>query len=105
MDLPPGPLYLLHLLLWNLPTTSTWYGVLRLLLHYGGVAFPTWLVICIALPIQPIAAVCWRKYRNRSEAAAHGAVLVKDVQGGSFALMQAMVKAMESGYPGKSACA
>jgi hypothetical protein len=103
MDLPPGPLYLLRLLLGNVPMTLTWYGVLRLLLHYGGVAFPTWLVIGIALPIQPVTAICWRKYRNRSEAAAHGAVLVKDVQGGSFALVQAMAKALESGYPGNFA--
>jgi hypothetical protein len=101
MDLPPGPLHLFRLLLRNLPATLTWYTILRLLAFYRAVVLPAWLVIGMALLIQPIVTVYWRKYRRGVEAAANGAALVPQVKGGSFSLIRAMVKSMESGYPGE----
>jgi hypothetical protein len=100
MDLPPGPLYLLRLLVRNLPTVG-WYAILRLVAFYRGVVVPAWLVIGMALLIQPVATVYWRKHRRGVVAAANGAVLVPEVKGGSFSLIRAMVKSMESGYPGE----
>jgi branched-subunit amino acid ABC-type transport system permease component len=102
MNLPPGPLYLLRLFLRNLPTTLAWYGILRLLLFYRGLALPTWLAaVGASLLIQPVVMVYWRKHRNRVKAAGSGAVLVKQVQGGSVSISQALVRTLESGYPGE----
>jgi hypothetical protein len=101
MELPPGPLYLLRLLLGILPTTIASYGLLRLLAFYREMAQPTWLSIVIVLSIKPIVMVYWRQYRNRVEAAANGADLAPQVQGGSISVIQALEKSMKSGYPGE----
>ena len=102
MGLPPGPLYLLRLFLRNLPTTVAWYAILRLPLFYRGLALPTWLAaVGVSLLIQPVAIVYWRKYCDRVKASDSGAVLVKQVQGGSVSISQALVRTLESGYPGE----
>jgi hypothetical protein len=102
MDLPPGPLHLLRLLLRNLPTTITWCVALRFLAFYLGVVLPTWLVISMVLFIQTVAMSYYVKYRHRNEARVNGAVMVPEIKGGAFTVMQKLVKSMQSGYPGES---
>lgn len=54
----------------------------------------------MALSIQPAVTVYWKKRRRGVDAAANGAILVPEVKGGSFSLIKAMAKSIESGYPG-----
>jgi hypothetical protein len=102
MGLPPGPAFLLPLTLRNLPTTTLWYGIFRLVVLYSEAATPTWLAILVALLTQLVFLIAVdrrRVYRDQRDAAAKGAVLVPQVQEGRLSTIAAIVNNLSSGYP------
>ncbi|KAF8219014.1 cytochrome P450 monooxygenase pc-3 [Tricholoma matsutake] len=103
MYLPPGPPFLCRLILQRLPTSILCYGIVRLLIVYLKVATPTWFAILITLSTQLIflvAAGRWKRNFEQRDAAANGAILVPQVQGGGLSNISLMMKNRASGYPG-----
>ncbi|KAF8221856.1 hypothetical protein L208DRAFT_1414384 [Tricholoma matsutake] len=101
-SLPPGPLFLYHLSLRNLPTLILYYGVIRLFIFHLDIATPTWLAILIALSARLAFYVTlgrWRVYRANLDAAAQGAVMVPRVREYGFSNLRTMVDTISSGYP------
>lgn len=103
MELPPGPSYVIRTLLQGLPVSLAAYGFLRVLAGHLGVVAPNWSPL-VVLPLVHLAVnfvmEYWRAYRNRVDAAAHGAVLPPRVMEDGVAISDALVKSMHSGYPG-----
>jgi hypothetical protein len=103
LDLPPGPAYVVRMLLRALPASLAAYAILYVLAGYSGVVTSTWLpfaVLLVAHPIVNFVMGYWRAYQNRIDAAAHGAVLIPRVSDGGFKVRAALVKSIQSGYPG-----
>ena len=103
MELPPGPPYVFHTLLRALPVSLAAYGTLRFLGGYSGFVIPGWLsviVFLVAYPARNFVMEYWMAYQDRLGAAAHGAVLLPRVPQGGFAVRAALVKSIQSGYPG-----
>jgi hypothetical protein len=81
-----------------------WYAIFRLFVFYSEVAAPTWLSILVALSMHLVFLVAmgrWRVYRDQTDAAAKGAVLVPQVQEGGISIVAAIMKSITSGYPGE----
>ena len=103
MELPPGPPYVFRVLLRALPTSLVAYGTLRVLSGHLGFVTPGWLsviVFLVAYPARNFVMEYWMAYQDQLGAAAHGAELVPRVSRGGFAVRAAMVKGVQSGYPG-----
>jgi len=103
MEVPPGPVYAIRILLRALPVSIAGYGIFSLLANYSGVAAPRWSLIVMSLMAYPTVSFImekWKAYRNQVNAAAHGAVLAPRVLTGGFAIREALIKSIQSGYPG-----
>jgi hypothetical protein len=101
MQLPPGPLYLLRILLRALPVTVAVYGALCLQAgHLSTITPSSFVVLALAYPVLVYTRGYWSAYQDRVDAAAREAVLVPRVAERGLKIRAGLVNSIQSGYPG-----
>jgi len=102
MSIPPGYIYIASLLPYFLLPSAFVYGFLAVGQHYFDTHIPSWIIAIISLIARPTLFYGqgrYRIWRNKKEAAAHGAVLLPRVLESPSAIVNKAVQSVKNGYP------